>query len=966
MLRIWSKVRRVECDRWEQAHDRLFWGASKGRRPLDPVWRWAVEAESCPDGAIVATSLVDIAAFYESLDHDALRRAARKHDFPETLLEAALAVYGTMARHVINGGYTAPARWATRGVIAGCSLATTLVKLYLLDIMDGLSMQFPETQLNVFIDDVAITSTGAASVVAEVVVDATLELQREVEIVGCSLAPAKTVVTASAAKVAARIGRKLGLEAEQYSHATAAKFLGADYAPTRARRGWIRSSARRKRLAKAKQRAPRLRRLRAAAGSRAKIIAAAGLVPQAGYGAEITGLDPSEWRKLRQSCAAGLGPRAGGRSLAACLLMEGDPSMLVAQQPVIRWAQEVWAAACGDTAARGIPQLIGMWHGAQKRHPRSWRDVKGPIGAAALTLQRIGWSWPSPLEFADANGTRYLLTHFSPALIRRMLVQAEVQVLEKRLAARLARRGAVGTDGRGWSAPRATAEAAARVIRSKRHPLEAKEAGCLQAVVADAVWTQSRLWDAGYQVAEECRLCGKHRDSLWHRWWQCPATKHLREDVSIVPRGTLRRAQRAREGDALFERALLEHPEVRMEPPAEDAQLEWWDAEEGYEVSIERQQFQNATVYVDGSCTTHPLVGCRRAAWAAVVVDRATGALVRRLSGVVPRAYHQTPQAAEFLLLDWVVPALGNGVELASDCLNVVKQLCMGTPQQLDGRRSYAGVSRRTGGFPRAHHALTSIRKVPAHLVETEGMDDAARADLRGNAHADAAAKAARAAHPATPPYLQTLLAQEWSDAEATARLIARAGPLWPAARPPGGRRLGKRRFREVHGCENLPAAQLKAREVARRAATHRWQSCRGVVRCGCCWAVRSKGGIAANSDCPGQSAMHRRTAEAAPRMGHDLWGASVIRSGSAPSFLMICLHCGAFSESGDNPTLHGERCTALSRHGRQQARRAKFGLHPRSGATASGALLDGANACRSTASQLRVGLRDQGCAFVL
>ena len=43
--RLWAKARRPECDKWEQAHQHVFFAAGAGRRPLQPVWREAALAE---------------------------------------------------------------------------------------------------------------------------------------------------------------------------------------------------------------------------------------------------------------------------------------------------------------------------------------------------------------------------------------------------------------------------------------------------------------------------------------------------------------------------------------------------------------------------------------------------------------------------------------------------------------------------------------------------------------------------------------------------------------------------------------------------------------------------------------------------------------------------------------------------------------------------------------------------------
>ena len=117
----------------------------------------------------------------------------------------------------------------------------------------------------------------------------------------------------------------------------------------------------------------------------------------------------------------------------------------------------------------------------------------------------------------------------------------------------------------------------------------------------------------------------------------------------------------------MFERALMEHPAEIVPSPATDLGEKWWSAD-GTEV------FENGTVYVDGSCTTHGVSELRRASWAAVQVD-SNGSVVRRLAGVVPSAWFQTPQVAEHLVMSAMAARLGKAVEIASDCLNVVTQM---------------------------------------------------------------------------------------------------------------------------------------------------------------------------------------------------------------------------------------------------------------------------------------------------
>ena len=46
-MRLWGKGRREICDQWEAEHDRDYFAAGVGRRPLEPVWRAALRGDAC-------------------------------------------------------------------------------------------------------------------------------------------------------------------------------------------------------------------------------------------------------------------------------------------------------------------------------------------------------------------------------------------------------------------------------------------------------------------------------------------------------------------------------------------------------------------------------------------------------------------------------------------------------------------------------------------------------------------------------------------------------------------------------------------------------------------------------------------------------------------------------------------------------------------------------------------------------
>ena len=937
-FRLWAKCRRSYCDEWERHHTRAFWGAGAGKRPLDPVWRWAVRAEAQrrPDIHTVA-ALVDVTAFYESIDHETLRTEAAATGFPSVLLEAALASYG-IARLVRYGPFVADPRYATRGVVAGCSLATTFVKVYLLRRLDDLVLSFPRVHWNVFIDDVGVEQTGGRVAAAHNVAEAVDALKNRLAEVGCNLAPTKTQVVSSSRWAAGRVASLLELAPEQVAHKEAAKFLGADFAPAIPRRKWIGKSTRRGREQKVKKRLVRMRRLRRAAGPRARLVAAAGLVPQQEYGAEVTGLSDAELRSLRRTAAAGMGPRAGGRSLTATLLIENDPTRRAAVAVAVRWAEEVWAAANGCADAVPLPELIHAWEAvAARRWPRRWGQVCGPLGAAYLSLLRVGWSWPAPLTFADRSGREYLLTKVAPSMLQKHLMDAIRQCQESSLARGLARDDEVG---------RVSMAAVRRVLGAEifPSPSDARGAATLRAVAASAVWTNCRLAEAGYDVDVRCALCGQAPDTLHHRWWECTASQQEREEIATPQ--TRQRARVAGPGALLFERAVLPHPSETWRGPSETPQAalqskapdgQWIDiaTDAGEAMGCYAAMQGPGELFVDGSCTTHPVPECCRAAWAVVRV-LPDGKPAAQLSGVVPAGWPQTAQAAEYFAASVAGQVAASHDVIRSDCLNVVHHFQADHAAQLSRRRRYAGVVRSARPFA-GFQALRKIRKVPAHvkIEDCKTLFDTYCA--RGNDAADRAAKRALASHPCQSSVVLQQWAQDWEDAIATARLIIAVGPKWPAARAPDGGRLAcpRRRTHLADAKASRAAAAQEAKARQRVAiSSHNFQMCRGVLRCTNCSAHFSKGGAAVRL-CPGQRAWLNALAEN-PR-GHRLLAGKVLRPGEEPSRLVMCMRCGAWAETGTSLALKRGCPEQPSRAALEAIRRVREGLHPKCGKSARG-----------------------------
>ena len=127
---------------------------------MDPVWRAALLAEhGVAQGREVAAGFWDIAAFYDSVEHDALRQAAKLHGFDEVALELGLASHGGPRHLEVQRASAMPLR-ATRGILDGCALCTTLAKVVMLGPMDAVAAAVPAAQLTLFVDDVSAAAHG--------------------------------------------------------------------------------------------------------------------------------------------------------------------------------------------------------------------------------------------------------------------------------------------------------------------------------------------------------------------------------------------------------------------------------------------------------------------------------------------------------------------------------------------------------------------------------------------------------------------------------------------------------------------------------------------------------------------------------------------------------------------------------------------------------------------------------------
>ena len=134
--RVWMRARRDEAKQWEIKFDRPFLYAGSGRGSTVAAWKQASRAEvAAASEEKYAQVLLDLAKAFERIPYRVLMREALRLGYPLRLLRLAIATY-RLPRVIRVGGAISDLVWAVRGIVAGSGLATTEMRLVMIDIVD--------------------------------------------------------------------------------------------------------------------------------------------------------------------------------------------------------------------------------------------------------------------------------------------------------------------------------------------------------------------------------------------------------------------------------------------------------------------------------------------------------------------------------------------------------------------------------------------------------------------------------------------------------------------------------------------------------------------------------------------------------------------------------------------------------------------------------------------------------------
>ncbi len=569
----------------------------------------------------------DLANYYEFINHHKLYERARNRGFNLAVVSIALNRYRAK-RYLGLGDVACYAGFPTRGLAAGCGWATTWAQVYSIDPLEAWTVQNPQVGITLFIDDffgdcqaqeeheVAGRLTAGAAAL-RVAIEDDLE---------CSVAEHKSVIIASSDRLLARLKAAFGKHAGTAEKSAAN--LGVDSFAGRRRAHRKSTVVLRGRTDKFHRRFRRLRALKRA-GYDMKELYVTGLAQATYYGTEVLGMNAIELQKAQSSYLSLLGSptRSGSRALG--LLAENDPTWRQGLGPVLTWGTICWKAATQPSfqAFVTIPQLGDLAAGVLQCLPTTWSGVKGPLGAAHLSMKRIGWRFKTPFTVESESGTELALTAISPALLQYHLVTAW-KIKLGRTASR-----AVGID--------LESQEDASVYQKTSQALGPSYRSILRAFMVHGIWSTARLYSVGYSVSPYCDKCGA-RDSLHHRLFECGFTEDLRTEY--FEQDDENWIKNHPHSDVLLQGLQIVPTMTDARPQGighEKAHMESWTLS-----GLPIEDVLQGVVFTDGACHRpgHPI--WNRAGWAVLKLSH-DGVVLGWARGVVGRQLPSSAAAGE-------------------------------------------------------------------------------------------------------------------------------------------------------------------------------------------------------------------------------------------------------------------------------------------------------------------------------
>ncbi len=752
IYRIWARLRYADIrEALEARLARHFLSAAPGEGAQRAAGSASLFAEAAvARGEQAATTLADVQKFYEQVEHREMLEGAVAFGVPKPILALAVHQYTAPRRIRVRNAFSEPV-FPERSIVAGCTWATVLIRTLVIGPCERLLRAIKarcegwevRSALNVFVDDLALSTAGSVHTVAMLHAWASRLLTGWVtRRMKKKLALDKLVCVASSAST--RSALRASLEEIGCTVSAGADFLGTDYSAGGVirRRGLLR-----KRLGKALQRKKKIRWWRKLGGC-AREVARGGIQPSVSYGASASGLPPKAQLARRRLQAAASRIGAAGSSLTSKLAIGGsnfsdvDPTVLDPNPPMALLLQLLW------DRPRLRSEFLDCWHYMSQElaglsPEKTWSRVRGIVSAAWAHLRQIGGEWTSPfcLKLVDEQ-VDILIT--SPKHVMEVMAHHARVSLDRKLILRIAVCNGFNDDdiemtmsmyrnGIDWKAIR-------KALINRDRVLSAVECKALELVVTQALWPEGRRWRAGLLGHGTCMACLDEVATQPHRIRLCEGVRqHL---------GLQRRAGRLGRNLAR-EQVILDLPLPLLHfglPPRQ-----WkWQPRSGRRAEGCLQPGRVGTFFGDGSGYAQDSIDERQSTWAVALEDRACnvsasspGSSYRR--GAI-QGWHPTVPRGEVTAIIRFLDLAGVGSEYVGDCKYALDVIQAGVPPKFrssgcadaDLWRVAARALSQKGGS-----SSFTFTKVKAHRgrAQAESEGELAVRHWEGNSRADSLAK---------------------------------------------------------------------------------------------------------------------------------------------------------------------------------------------------------------------------------
>ena len=723
---------------WEEATTaNCGFGAEQGKAPVDIVWRHAFRAEAAQArGGAFGCILWDLLKCYEKVSHALLISAAVRHGYPLAVLRLCIFSYRSPRRIIFNHICSRPII-PQCGILAGCSTATSELRLLLLDSARNHRRSHPTVNLSIYIDDLALdTSSSSARVVVDALSAAALDLSFDLEQKALlPIAKAKTAVLANSCATARAIRSNLG-ELGGPCMGTV-RSLGSDF--------WAANPLRRNsrpvralRKATLATKITRLKALKAADRRTASRVFFCGAIPSVHFDTQIYGLFGSQLavaRRLAGSFLSLTGKRKS-RNLSMAFAPDKDPEICCSTPVLRRYCNEVWNASLPPTprpiwrSPGGNCWGVGSYSEHNSNPPFCFKGgVNGPISALHRTLHKAGWVFTGPLFLITKAGRALHLPTVCPARVAKLFAFDLKQTIIHRDITRLHVRS--HTDN-----ARNLFEHGLffQPLLNMYKRLDSFSASMLQNIVCNGIFTNTDLLSLGYDVSPDCPSCGLAHDTIFHRCYSCPAI----EQRAVLALGQPLFDKIIAEGSdsLLANRCLLPTP-CFSSRPSQHTIIKYINFGPGSTFHPDQGR-----IFGDGSCLSPHKGPLARAGFACVQVCEA-GDILKAVYGCLPASLPQSSQAAEFAALGCAFDC-SEGAAYVGDCSNVIASVHLGATRAVAAMNPSACTWRlalHRYGNTLPDRAPTAS-KVKAHRkLEDVGMDPTRIREFYGNFHADAFAR---------------------------------------------------------------------------------------------------------------------------------------------------------------------------------------------------------------------------------